>query len=310
MSSTYEITYFNNFHDTSVATSDHLLWPELIELFSKHEIYSNKDSTMFNLCTFKDKSGLDLGIRCSNNVDCYHGLILDYDGAGATVENIIMRFAEFTHIGYTSYNHKIKGVDKFRVILPFAEPCSHAEWTLRKENFLEFAGPEIDRSCVSHSRSFYLPSCAQENIEFADAWHVTTDILLDWNWFVPVVRNVNVEQVVIPLSVSDLQRALDELRLHKSILPNEDRYWLVRAVAKHVGAHQAIIECRSRWPDAAYNGKYEKQVKNLKDDGPGMGSIIFEIRKFNPNYEVMSAADYKLAALQQHLQDKYNLGEK
>lgn len=276
----YQITYFNNYYDTNVATFETYQWHELVSIFSEHTIQSDKDGMMFNFCVFKDTEGT----RCSENVQEYHGLILDYDGNGATISEAINRFHPITHYGYTSYNHIVKGVEKFRVLIPFASPCSWKDWEDRKEDFLSLAGSSVDRSCVSHSRSFYLPSCSAANEQYADRWHNVAD-LFDWRWIQPQPKPLPAP-ITKPLSTSDLQKALDELKKHRPILPNEDRYWLVRAVAKHVGEKDAIIECRSRWPDSQYNGKYEQQVKKLKADGPGMGSIIHEIRKFNPNFNI------------------------
>lgn len=294
------ITYFSNFHDISVAVYDDPTYEQLCSVFDAHEIQTNKDGMMFNLCQFKD----DTGIRCSDNVACYHGLLLDYDGNGATIQKVIERFDGFQYLGYTSYNHVVKGVDKFRLVFPFTHPCPKDEWELRKENFLTFAGPEIDRSCVSHSRSFYLPSCCKENAEYADRWFPDGEVL-DWEMFIPIRKVYPTQSIQKPVSITTLQKALDELQKHRNILPNEDRYWIVRAVAKCVGTRQAIVECRSRWNDAPYNGKYEQQVKNLHANGPGLGGIIFEIRKYNPTYEVMSKEEWKSEQIQDRLQQKY-----
>ena len=307
------ITYFSNYKDTSVNMFDDASWSDICKQFKVHEIQDDKDGLMFNLCEFRTLTDEfsnyrenRTDIRCADNVISYHGLILDYDGNGADLSTIMMRFDGFAYLGYTSYRHIIndEGVQKFRIVFPFETPCPKEEWELRKENFLEFAGPEIDRSCVSHSRSFYTPACPPAGVQYKDAWSVD-GVFLDWQMFTPITKPVYKNDVVIPLAVSDLQKALDELKKHRPILPNEDRYWIVRAVAKHVGPQQAITECRSRWPDAAYNGKYELQVRKLKSDGPGMGSIVFEIRKYNPQYQVMSPEEFKLASIKQEIQQKY-----
>ena len=307
------ITYFDNYKDTCVNVFDNVQWKDIVELFAEHQVQADKDGMMFNLCEF-DKLTDEFSnynenrtdIRCADNVVAYHGLILDYDGNGADLATIIQRFADFTHLGYTSFRHILNddACQKFRVVLPFEVPCPRNEWEIRKENFLQFAGPEIDRSCVSHSRSFYTPACPPEGVQYKDSWSLD-GVVLDWRMFTPIAKPVYHNDVVIPLAVSDLQKALDELKNHKPILANEERYWIVRAVAKHVGSQQAITECRSRWPDAAYNGKYELQVRKLKSDGPGMGSIVFEIRKYNPQYQVMSSEEFKLAAIKQEIQRKY-----
>lgn len=310
------ITYFNNFKDTSVNTFCDISWDELVEQFSEHQVQLDKDGMMFNLCQFNKLTDLERiydegrdDMRCSDNVVAYHGLILDYDGKGADIDTIKQRFDGFKYLGYTSYRHIINDekCQKFRIVFPFVNPCPREDWEIRKEAFLDFAGPEIDRSCVSQSRSFYMPACPPAGVMYKDTW-TGEGVDLCWEVFIPAEKPVATQpQVVIPLAVSDLQKALDELKKHRPILANEDRYWIVRAVAKHVGAQQAIIECRSRWPDAAYNGKYELQVRKLKNDGPGMGSIVFEIRKYNPQYQVMTSEEFKLAAIQQKMQNKYGV---
>jgi hypothetical protein len=301
----YEITYFSNFRDTHVAVYETVTWEELVMTFSEHTITEVKDDIMFNLCSFLDRDGS----RCTDNVDSYYGLILDYDGNGATLEQYIAKFAEFTHLGYTSFNHKVKGVDKFRIVFPFATPCPRAEWELRKECFLDFADKlVVDRSCVSHSRSFYVPACSAENAAFKDSWHVD-GATLDWTWFTPPQKPVYVAPTVVkPTSITDLQKALDELQRHIPTMDNDYRYWIVRAVAKEVGELQAIAECQARWPDAQWNGKYVDQVKKLKENGPGMGSIINEIRKYNPLY--MKDKVFKREIMQQEYQVQLNELEK
>jgi len=296
------VTYFSNYKDVCVNTFADVTWNELCSQFKTHEVQADKDGCMFNLCTFDRLTDLDAPYdenrtdkRCFENVIGYDGLILDYDGNGAKLENIIPRFIEFRHLGYTSYRHILNdaGCEKFRIVLPFTDICPADEWEARKANFLEFAGDEVDRSCVSHSRSFYTPACSEEGLAYKDAWS-KDGIVLDWRWFVPVVKPVVAQKVYKPMAVSDLQKALDELKKHRPILPNEDRYWLVRAVCRSVGEAQAIIECRSRWPDATYNGKYETMTKKITPKTPDVGRIINEIRKFNPTYKNNKAATEQL----------------
>jgi hypothetical protein len=293
----YKITYFANFHDTCVEVHDSIEWEEMVSLFSEHTLTENKDGMMFNLCSFKDRDG----IRCADNVDSYYGLVLDYDGHGATLEGIVDRFLSFTHLGYTSFNHVIKGVDKMRVVLPFTTPCPKDEWESRKAGFLEFAGIEIDKSCISHSRSFYMPACPAAGVEHKLAWNVKGE-WLDWTVFEPEVKPAYVPPALtFTTTPTDMQRALDELFRHVPVMDNEGRYWLVRAVAREIGETAAIAECQKRWPDANWNGKYIDQVKRLTENGPGMGAIINKIKKFNPTYKAITKDDYRLAVLKANI---------
>lgn len=313
---TYEINFFLSNHDNIVRLSEHLQWDDVVGLFSEHTQTEDKDGMMFNFCEYKRTdfapaerkiyiNGVDTGERelkldndgqlqigrLADNVLSYNCLVLDYDGEGATLETAIRRFADYTHLGYTSHNHVIKGVDKFRVILPFATPCPINEWKSRSESFLLFAGKEIDRSTVAISRAFYLPTCPPTATEHTAVWNMD-GALLDWTTFAVTKTYTAPTTPPQPVNNVELNEVLDELRKHMPIMPYEKRFALVRAVAQHVSKNEAISAMRSRWDDSSLNGKYEAMLSApLKANGPTLGSVIFEVRKYNPAFKVAATTD-------------------
>lgn len=306
----HEINFFQHYKDNVVGTAEHLSWDEVTDLFSSHTVSSNKDGYMFNFCEFKRTDfapaerkifvdGIDTGERvlkldangnlqigrCADNVLSYNCLVLDYDGNGATLEKIITRFSGYRHLGYTSYNHVIKGVDKMRVVLPFETICPIDEWHKRTASFLQFAGEEIDNSTIAVSRPFYLPSCSADTTQYAECWHVD-GVTLDWNYITPTQTYTVPSTSPAPINDVELNEILDELQKHVPLMPYEMRFKLVRAVAQHVSKADAINAMRSRWHDGNLNGKYEAMLSApLKAGGPTLASAIFEIRKYNPTFK-------------------------
>jgi hypothetical protein len=192
---TYRINIFKNFTDNVVEDYGDLTWPELTDFFSKHRVVEDKNDKMFNCCIFKDQTDdyapaerdvydgdIIIGrvIKLDNNkkphigklatnVLGYSCLVFDYDGAGHTIEKVIERFIDFRHIGYTSFNHKIKGVDKFRIILPLSTDIPIEEYNKRRKSILELANTD-DQSTVYIARSFYMPTCPPQGEKYAETW--------------------------------------------------------------------------------------------------------------------------------------------
>lgn len=275
----YNINHYKNRWDKKVVGSTPLTWEQLVTLFSKHTVCPTKDGEMFNLCTF-DTAHCD-----AESVNSYNCLVLDYDGEGATIENIITRFIDYTHLGYTSYRHAITGVEKFRVILPFSTECPINDWYIRKDAFLAFAGPSIDTSCTARSRTFYMPSCHMDNIQLTDAWN-NAGTLLEWESFTATPAPVyvgNTAPILVPASI--ITDMLNELARHISVLDYTARFEVTRAVQRHLGDTAAISEMRSRWSDATYNGKYEDIIKSKSSNKPGIPALLTRIRKYNAAYK-------------------------
>ncbi len=156
-----------------------LTWDQIVTLFSTFN-EGNFDKTKmahFNGCKFID--GAD---RRISNAEAIHVLVLDFD-EGMTVEEAKIEFQEYTHIGYTSYNHQYDKhgdgvvVDKFRILIPLSEPCPRDDWKEISHNVEVFA-PGVDKSCTRLHQPFAGP-IKRPNID-GEIW-VNTGNELDWS---------------------------------------------------------------------------------------------------------------------------------
>jgi hypothetical protein len=130
-------------------------------------------------------TGLPMARRDHQNLIEYYGLALDYDG-GRTLAEVKEDLAGIRHFGYTSFNHVVKGVDKFRVLLPFSTPCPVAEFRARTRSF-KHAFPGTDARTFDLSRLFYAPNVAADNERHYECW-LEEGLALDWQDFEAVVE--------------------------------------------------------------------------------------------------------------------------
>lgn len=207
----YELNFFNSKFDNEVKEPKFYTWAELCRKFSIHKITDVKNDEGFICAEFKrenyrpatrgiyeeidgqrveisreikyDENGETIVGRYAENIIEYNCLVLDYDGAGISLNQKRKDFLGFRHLGYTSHNHHIKSVDKFRVIFPFAIPCPQQEWRLRQDRFREFAGVD-DRSTTALARIFFSPTCPYKGRPYKQAWNEDGE-LLDWQLFEP-----------------------------------------------------------------------------------------------------------------------------
>lgn len=211
MSKSYEFHFFKGKFDNEVKPAVFFTWEELCKKFSKHKLTSIKNDEGFVAAKFKteDYQPATRGIyetidgekkevgretkytskgetivgRYSSNIIEYNCLVLDYDGAGVSLQATIDKFKGFSQIGYTSHNHFITGVDKFRIILPFEVPCPREEFQARQEEFRTFAGVD-DRSTTALARIFFSPTCPLAGLKHKRVWN-ETGTFLDWRIFPP-----------------------------------------------------------------------------------------------------------------------------
>lgn len=296
----------NRFHK-QITNTEYFNWEQILTLFSIHKVVTNRDYSLFNFCKFYNTEG---PVHCDgDSVESYSALVLDYDGEGATIEKAKEQFKDYTYLGYTSFRHIITGVEKFRIILPFAEDCPVEEWRARKSgSFLDFAGPTIDRSSCAVSRVFYVPCCFEENLQYAQCWN-NTGKLLDWKGL--VAEEVKVYEATTTFSAAEpttITRLLDELKKYELILDYSDRFWVARAAERHLGTARAITEMQHRWPDAMYNGKYKNMLKSAPKNPPGIPTLMKRIRLHNPNFEAYNEVIYannKVGRLQKKIAKRY-----
>jgi hypothetical protein len=196
------IQYFSDTFDNKVSPdlADAIEWQDLVRLLGQHESYPSKELTGgFVLAEF-DMAGARLETgevrRVGENIAAYHGIVLDYDG-GPTVGEIRELFEGLEHCGYTSWSHRSKPGDRFRVVVPFDRPCPRAEWERRRAAIREcfYFGHESlrpDSGSLALGRIFYLPSCPPERRDDAEAWHERGE-RFRWD-----VLDVTLEHVPVP----------------------------------------------------------------------------------------------------------------
>jgi hypothetical protein len=219
----FELNFFTSKYDNEVKVTKHFTWEQLCEKFSTHKITNVKNDEGFICAKFKrdnyrpatraiyeeidgekvevsreikyDREDRTIIGRYAENIITYNCLVLDYDGANVKLEDKQAEFKGFRHIGYTSHNHHIKGVDKFRIILPFKEPCPTEDWRLRQDEFRTFAGVD-DRSTTALARIFFSPTCPEAGLPYKQAWNKDGETL-DWKWFAP-------KKVIEPVPLPDV----------------------------------------------------------------------------------------------------------
>jgi hypothetical protein len=184
-----------------------LPWSEFAARFSEFHISEDKaDVPMFVPARFRDPTdpevdpvvtpqgglvldgttGLPYVRRCAANVLEYSALVADIDGE-QTIKQIERRLRDRRFILYTTHSSYRKGNgERFRVVLPFILECPTAVFQVLASEFLALIGAS-DRSQVSASRAFYVPSCPASHKSLARLI-VQDGALLDWRDFLPVAE--------------------------------------------------------------------------------------------------------------------------
>lgn len=123
-------------------------------------------------------------------------LVLDFDG-GMQIDDVAKRFGAYEFVCYTSLNHRVAGVCKFRVVLPFSEPMPVETFRRLKQAiriWIEGDGlAVVDPRTYSIGQVFLLPAVSAANQHAARAWR-NEGALLDWRIFesisVPTENNL------------------------------------------------------------------------------------------------------------------------
>ena len=181
----------DNIHDSAIRNHHKAPWFELVDFLfdEKHLISDTKDVTCISPWKYKTTEHADYVpqrvsgevpasiensevSRVRDNVIGTSLLMFDYDGtlplstAGGGV------FSTYAHFGYTSFSHMSPskdGKDCFRIMLPLASFVT-AEQLLQRRKAIYAQYPGLDTSCLSLSRSFYIPSCPAERQHLAYMW--------------------------------------------------------------------------------------------------------------------------------------------
>ena len=198
-------TNFNSVRDNVVKPAL-ASWNELAsKLASGHPVAVGDKLTLpsFNAWSYKsiDDPTLDHGTdRDGKPVKCFSKtlvrrlksnlvemsmLIIDLDG-GLPLDEVQKRFGEYEYVCYTSVRHRHEDKDKGRVVIPFAEPMSKADFLRLKraiEKWIDGDGSKVaDGVTYDEGQIFLLPAVFEEYASHARAWR-NEGALLDWRMF-------------------------------------------------------------------------------------------------------------------------------
>ncbi|GAB3543431.1 hypothetical protein GCM10027343_16820 [Noviherbaspirillum agri] len=196
------ITPFNEMADNA-AKSVNITWGEFAHsLTAGHSIVS-EDKTLlplFNAWRYKDasdpsvdngihKNGIAVKIFSSTHVRRHAPnlvemsmLVLDYDGM-LPITEVNQRFGNYEYVCYTSINHLVEGLDKFRVVLPFSHPMPVADFKRLQLEMKQWAiDQQADESTCDIGRMFILPAIRVEHRSNAQALR-NHGVLFDWRLF-------------------------------------------------------------------------------------------------------------------------------
>jgi len=223
-----QINRFKSQQDNRVSPLPPGSWSVIAQFFldSHLQVESKQDAPLFNGVLYKrldevaptsgdwgtdERSGSSYVKRRKSNIKQVQLLILDYDD-GMSIEEAKSRFAEYEHIGYTSYNHLVKGgIEKFRLVFPLktsipawihkdesGREVAWGEWYYLREALETFAG-DCDPASFNANQIFFVPSVHPDNAHFAEVWH-NTGQLLDWEQFTRSTEVVRTGKVGRPVS--------------------------------------------------------------------------------------------------------------
>jgi hypothetical protein len=135
-----------------------------LEMLKNPPVFTNKDRAPLAIYGTMASSpeGVDVGgmqrPRCTGaNVDSIYALQLDFD-SGTTIRQFAESYSRYRWTLYTSYSYGFKEGDRFRVVLPLAEPmpCELLE-SRRVKNNLLWNFPNVDRCCFDRGHWQILP---------------------------------------------------------------------------------------------------------------------------------------------------------
>lgn len=157
-------------------------WATMSELLTTHHDVAAKDQApLYNLGEFKtlDDPTVELGRRhdyrdgvrqetwteiprtvrrCKANLLSISGIVLDFDG-GVSFDSVRDQYAGLEFVMYSTFRHLATDPpqDKFRLVIPFAQPLLAADIPGRKVS-VESLFPTVDAASFTMSQSFYMHS--------------------------------------------------------------------------------------------------------------------------------------------------------
>ena len=146
---------------------------------SQCELESKESGMLFNLCSFvdtpepptADRFNPDLTPwprdslirRCKQNIQEIYALMLDIDGT-MTLDQAVAQWADYEFFVYSTWGNS-RQKEKFRLIVPLAQPLTAADFDSRHEAMI--AAFAVDGASFTMSQAFYLPAYSATNRDCA-----------------------------------------------------------------------------------------------------------------------------------------------
>lgn len=203
-------SYFDNIYDNKVKPAL-VSWEELSSLLvSGHPVVVGDKRTMPSFSAWRYKSiddpTVDHGERNGRPLRCFNEthvrrlksnlvemsmLIIDFDG-GLAIDDVQNRFGEYEYACSTSLRHRFEDKDRFRVVLPFADPMPKADFQRLHpaiEKWINGEGCNVaDDATYSAGQVFLLPAVYEGDAVNARAWR-NEGALLDWRRFESILTS-------------------------------------------------------------------------------------------------------------------------
>lgn len=175
---TFRISLFDNKRDATPKPTART-WGEICERVRRPIVRADKDGALFSPAVFNPSR------RKKENVTEVSLLVLDYDHAAdfdrdtATWRNLKLTFAAYTtHSSYRETESNPKAEERFRVILPLAEPIMAGKFPALWQWAARTSGGKVDTSAKDASRMFYTPATASNDARYRS--EIYDGALLDW----------------------------------------------------------------------------------------------------------------------------------
>lgn len=217
-----------------------------------------KDGPAAIFATFDGKGRLD------KNVVKITAIGLDFD-KGTPRKAIESRLNGYTYVAHSTYSHS-DALEKWRVVVPFAEPAPTERLPLVVNHFESLFNGEIDEACKNPSRLFYLPACPPDAVDQYETFSQEGEL------FDPAV--VQITPILAeskPLDRASILQGVDEGSRDKSIFKLICSYrdrGLLREEAERL-ALAAAANCRPPFPAKEVSAKvksvYERYAPGAQD---------------------------------------------
>lgn len=174
---TYRFNHLNHVKDNEVFEDlvIDMEWSDVCAL--AHAPQESKEFNAFVLGRYQFVDGK--AHRGGNSLLERDALVLDYDGQPLGDVLDWLSQLGLRHFGYTTWSHLLpeKG-ERYRIIVPFDQPCPKVEWERRKRTLSELF-PGVDEKSFVWAQVFFWPGCAPDRLEHAFTWNFDGDPL-EW----------------------------------------------------------------------------------------------------------------------------------